>query len=114
MKILIINTLLLSSLLGLSACSFVSLNPGAENIAVSADSNSLSNCKFLGNTDVSLWSKADTFQSQGTVEDQFNTLARNQAATMNGNTVIAKSGINNGQKTYAVYNCPAAKVESGV
>ncbi len=114
MKKLIINTLLLSFLGGVSACSFVSLNPGAENIAVSADGNSLSKCKFLGNTDVSLWSKADTFQSQGTVDEQLNILARNQAATMNGNTVIAKSDINNGQRTYAVYNCPAAKAESAV
>lgn len=114
MKKLIINTLLLGSLVCLNACSFVDLNPGAENIVVSKDSNSLSNCKSLGDTEVSVWSKADSFQSDGTVDEQLNTLARNQAATMNGNTVVAKSAVTNGQRTYAVYNCPSAKIESGV
>ena len=111
MKKMLINTLLLGSLMSISACSFVSLNSDAENITVSTNSSTLTNCKFLGNTNVSLWSKADTFQSNEKVEDQLNTLARNQAAALNGNTVIAKSAISNGQRTYAVYNCPTTTVD---
>jgi hypothetical protein len=107
MKNLKINLLLVSFACGLIACSFVSLTPEAKNIAVTTPSNALKNCKFLGNTNVSLWSKAETFQSQKTVESQLDTLARNQAATMGGNTVVASSAIDNGQRAYAVYNCPA-------
>lgn len=91
----------------LTACSFVSLDPQARDVNVADNISALKNCKSLGNTTVSLWSKADTFQSDKTVNTQLDTLARNQAATMGGNTVIPSSEINNGQRTYSVYNCPA-------
>lgn len=106
MKNFKINAMLLGLATVLTACSFVSLNPDAKNTAVATDINSLSNCKFLGNTNVSLWSKAETFQSQDKVESQLDTLARNQAATMGGNTVAPSSKINDGQRAYNVYNCP--------
>lgn len=107
MKNLKMNIILLGITASLTACSFVSLDPQAKDIMVSTDTNKLSNCKFIGNTNVSLWSKAETFQSQKTTESQLNTLARNQAATMGGNTVITESATNDAvQKTYRVYNCP--------
>lgn len=107
MKNFTINSLLLGTAVALAACSFVSLNPQAQNTTVSTNTNALSNCKFMGNTNVSLWSKAGTFQSQSTSESQLDTLARNEAATMGGNTVSPESAINNGQRTYRVYNCPS-------
>jgi len=107
MKKIKVNTILTGLITTLAACSFVSLNPQAENITVSAKDDSLNNCKFLGNTNVSVWSKADTFQSRKTVESQLDTLARNEAATMGGNTVSPNSEINDGQRSYGVYNCPA-------
>jgi hypothetical protein len=91
----------------LSACSFVSLDPQARDVSVAEDAKSLAGCKSLGNTNVSLWSKADTFQSRTTVEEQLDTLARNQAATMGGNTVVPHPSAEGDQRTYSVYNCPA-------
>ena len=99
--------ILLCSIAFVTACSFVSLDPEASDVNVSENASSLKFCKFLGNTSVSLWSKAETFQSQKTVASQLDTLARNQAATMGGNTVTPDSEINNGQRTYKVYNCIA-------
>ena len=105
MKPHLIITTLLGSAIALASCSFVSLNPGAKDITVSHDSKTLSQCKFLGNTNVSIWSKAETFQSDDTVEEQLDILARNEAATMNGNVVIPDSKITNGKRSYKVYNC---------
>ncbi|HLX53826.1 MAG TPA: DUF4156 domain-containing protein [Aquella sp.] len=102
-----LNILLFCTVTLVTACSFVSLDPQARDVNVAENTNSVKNCKSLGNTTVSLWSKAETFQSQSTVEGQLDTLARNQAATMGGNTVTPHSAINNGQRTYSVYNCPA-------
>jgi hypothetical protein len=102
MNIIIVGTIAMA----LAACSFVSLTPQAENVTVSPKASTLSSCKFLGNTNVSIWSKADTFQSQKSAESQLDILARNQAATMNGNTVAPTTEINNGQREYGVYNCP--------
>jgi len=89
----------------------VSLDPQARDVNVAENANSLKNCKSLGNTTVSLWSKAETFQSQTTVEGQLDTLARNQAATIGGNTVTPHSTINNGQRAYSVYNCPSTPTQ---
>ena len=89
----------------LTACSFVDLDPQAKNIVVQDDSSKLKECESLGTINVSVWSKADSFQSQNTVEEQLDTLARNQAATMGGNAVKASSEINNGQRAYGVYKC---------
>lgn len=94
-----------------TACSFVSLDPQARDINVVENANSLKNCKSLGNTTVTLWSKAETFQSQTTVDGQLDTLARNQAAAIGGNTVTPHSAISNGQRTYSVYNCPANQAQ---
>ena len=64
MKKHLIITTLLSSVVALASCSFVSLNPEAKDITISYDQKTLSKCKYMGETNVSLWSKADTFQSQ--------------------------------------------------
>jgi hypothetical protein len=47
MKNFTINTLLLGTAVALAACSFVSLNPQAQNTTVSTNTNALSNCKFM-------------------------------------------------------------------
>lgn len=98
-------TLLLSVTAGLNACSFVSLDPQARDIVVTETRSSLNSCKFLGDTNVSIWSHAETFQSQKSVITQLDTLAKNEAATMGGTTILPKSEINNGQRTYGVYKC---------
>ena len=111
MKNLKINGLLLGFAVLITACSFVSLNPQAENVTVAANTSLANNCKFLGNTNVSIWAKADTFQSQKSAESQLDTLARNEAATMGGNTVMAESAASDGRRTYGVYNCPTKQLQ---
>ena len=102
-----INLLALCVPAVLSACSFVSLDPQARDIVVSQNADSLTNsCKLLGKTNATIWSSAETFQSDAKVETQLDTLARNQAAQMGGNTVAPITGISEGKRTYNVYNCP--------
>lgn len=101
---------LICTILGvtLTACSFVSLDPEARDVVVQNNLNSVKQCKYLGDTNVNLWSHADTFQSQNTVDNQFDTLARNQAVSMGGNAVVAKNDTNgNTQRVYNVYQCPS-------
>lgn len=102
-----LNTSLIGIMtLSIAACSFVKLNSNAQNVTVQPQSNTFANCKSLGSTTASLWSKASTFQSDEKMESELDTLARNEAATMGGNTVVAESEITNGQRSYKVYNCP--------
>lgn len=109
MKNLKSNLAVVCSFILLASCSFVKLNPQATNTQVVSDVGALSDCKYLGDTNASIWSKAGTFQSDKSVESQLDTLARNDAATMNGNTVVPKSDIVEGKRTYGVYECSISK-----
>ncbi len=103
----VIKSGLLCGIAFISSCSFVSLNPEARDVVVQTDPTSLKNCKYIGDTTVSLWSQADTFQSNNKVETQLDTLAKNQASSKGGNTVQAISEIDsNNQRTYSIYKCP--------
>jgi hypothetical protein len=89
-----------------SSCSFVSLNQDAKKVSVVQSINDIAkSCKALGNTTVSVWAKADTFQSQDKVETQLDTLARNQAAQAGADTVVPIGPIIKGQRVYNMYNC---------
>ena len=94
-------------LFGMVSCAFVDLDPDAQNVSVMPNSNSayFSMCKFLGNATVSLWDKADTFQNDKLLTKQLNTLARNEAAKMGGDTVTPFGKNTGNQATYKVYKC---------
>ena len=106
MKKSIINTILFVPIIALVSCAFVSLDPQAQGVTVSSDKESVNKCKFLGSITVSVWAKAEDFQSQETMTNQLDILARNQAAQIHGNVVFPDSVINNGQRSYKVYDCP--------
>ena len=42
----------------------------------------------------------------GKVAAELETLARNEAATMGGNAVVAASTVKDGRQTFGVYHCP--------
>ena len=111
MKKLIINTILFVPIIALVSCAFVSLDPQAQDVTVSPNTESLSKCKSLGSITVSVWAKAEDFQSQETMKNQLDILARNQAAKINGNTVFPDSEIDNGQRAYKVYDCPISQAK---
>jgi len=89
----------------LSACSFVTLEPKAENVFVAPNDQALASCTDMGKTSVSVWSRAQDIQSREQVEDQLHTLARNSAVKMGANAVAPISDINQGQQMFRMYNC---------
>jgi len=100
---------LIATLIG--GCAFVSLDSAARNVTVipAGKTTLVAECKFLSNTTVTLWNKADTFQSDDTVEGQLNILARNEAAKIGGDAVVAASAVNGNQRTFKVYDCGTSK-----
>lgn len=91
--------------LAISACAWVKLSPGGEKVRV-LEASEVATCKELGNTTASLMAKvAGINRNEEKVAKELEMLARNAAAKMGGDTVVAVSAVEDGQRTFAVYQC---------
>lgn len=99
--------LLLTSLgpMLLASCTWVDLTESGENVAVVAEL--AENCERLGSSDTVTQRDIGFIDRNGDkVRSELETLARNAAARMGGDTVIAETEISeNGEQRFGVYRC---------
>lgn len=89
----------------LSACTWVKLTPEGEKVRV-LGAQEVQSCTKKGKTTVSV--KADVAgieRDYEKVKTELETLARNSAVDLNGDTVVPTSKIEDGKQTYDVYRC---------
>ncbi len=99
-----IGTIILLALLSLS-CTWVKLIPGAEEVQVLAAAE-VENCESLGRTTVSLKAKiAGVNRNQKQVQFELETLGRNAALNLNGDTIVVDSEVSEGQQAFKIYRC---------
>ena len=90
----------------LSACTWVKPTPEGEQVRV-ATAGEVEGCERKGEVTASLKSRVGGYERKpGKVAGELETLARNEAATMGGNTVVGESTVKDGSKKFGVYNCP--------
>ncbi len=90
----------------LSGCSWVSPTPSATTVKV-LNAKAVKNCQRLGSASAKSLAKLGFIKrNRDKLQQELNTLARNQAADMGGNAVVAESPIENGQQQFGVYRCP--------
>lgn len=91
--------------IALSGCAWVTLTSDGAKVRVFADTE-VTNCKRVGETTVSLKDKiAGINRSQDKVKAELETLARNSATSLGGDTVVAAGEIKDGSQPYLVYQC---------
>ncbi|GAV21062.1 hypothetical protein MMIC_P2041 [Mariprofundus micogutta] len=90
---------------GLSACTWVEVDPQAQGVRV-AELSQVTSCKHLGKATVSLLDKV-LFVSRGEkqVEEELERLGRNSAAEMDGDTIVPMSKVIDGERVFNVYQC---------
>ncbi|WP_218943617.1 DUF4156 domain-containing protein [Exilibacterium tricleocarpae] len=89
-----------------AGCAWVELTPGARDVAV-ISAEEAEGCKLVGRTTArSLDKVAFVSRSERKLAVELATLARNDAAEMGGNAVVAQSAIEDGARRFAVYSCP--------
>ena len=89
----------------LQACTWVKATEGGEKVVVS-QAQGISNCERKGAVDSVLKSQvAGVQRNAAKVAGELETLARNEAARMGGDTIVAESGIQDGKQTFGVYRC---------
>lgn len=90
---------------GLSACSWVDTQPGAERVAL-IDQYQAESCQRIGTANSEtlekLWFVARDEQK---VHQELLSLARNRANNMGGNALLPVSPQHNGKQAFVVYRC---------
>ena len=99
-----LSALLCLSLM-VSACAWVKPTERGANVKV-AEPGDISQCRKVGTSTVSVMDNvAGVPRSYRTLTEELSILARNEAANLNGDTVVPAGEIVNGQQTFDVYDC---------
>jgi hypothetical protein len=89
---------------GLSACTWVHMAPGAS--AVRVVSAAPANCQNRGEVEVSVKERLGPYERNTLrVRDELETLARNEAPGLGGDTVQPLDGYEDGNQRYTVWRC---------
>jgi hypothetical protein len=101
---IVITSLLLVA--GVSGCTWVNLTKEGEQVAVASTADPT--CKKLGSTtSIGRSELASIDRNEEKVATELETLARNHAVEMGGNTIVPSGPVTeDGQRAYAVYKCP--------
>ncbi len=95
----------LASLL-LGACTWVQVTETGAEVRV-AEESEVTACERLGRTTVSGVDRILAAKRlEHVVQREMQDMARNEAANIGGNAVVAVSPIENGKQTFAVFSCP--------
>ena len=91
-----------------AGCTWVETTPGGAKVRV-LSANEVASCTEIGKTQVSLADNVLGIKRSATkVQLELETLARNSAADLGGDTVVAVAPPTEGRQTYIVYRCIAA------
>ena len=89
----------------ITACTWVKLTPEGEKVRV-LSKDEVTSCRKLGKINTSLKDQiAGLDRSREKVQTEMETLARNSAPDMGGDTVVPVSEIENGKQVFEVYKC---------
>ncbi len=93
------------SLFALPACTWVQLTSTGKQVDIRADSQ-VANCERIGRaTSITMDRLILVDRSSARQQEELFTLARNEAANMGGNVIVASNNITNGRQQFDVYNC---------
>lgn len=97
--------LLLFPLVAMSACTWVETTDSGQQVRL-ATYNQVANCKKIGKTTVSVLDRVGFIsRSAEKVAEELQVLARNGAAEMDGDTIVAAGAISAGEQSFDVYRC---------
>ncbi|MDQ2070635.1 DUF4156 domain-containing protein [Natronospira bacteriovora] len=103
---------LLTGSLALSACTWVRMEPGADDILLLPERR-VQDCERLGTVEVSVLARvAGLDRHEEEIEKDLANLARNHAVERGGDTIAALSTIEDGKQRFGVYRCEGAEDES--
>lgn len=91
--------------LSVSACTWVTLTPEGEKVRV-LSANEVTRCQHVGQTTSSTTAKlVGVNRHDNAIQNELETLARNSAINLGGDTVVPDGVIKEGKQIFQVYRC---------
>lgn len=91
-------------MVGLPACTFVKMAPGAKQVKVLAAAPT--NCEKRGEVEVSITHKVGFYErNDARVRDELETLARNEAPGLSANRISPMGEPKEGAQRWAMWRC---------
>lgn len=88
-----------------ASCAWVKPTPEGETVRV-ASPGAVGECVRKGKVTVSLKNRVGGFERKPTkVANELATMARNEGALLDGDTVVAESTVADGRQVFGVYQC---------
>jgi hypothetical protein len=88
----------------LGACTWVPLTDGGAGVN-QATATQIAQCRHVGSVSSSTQDKIGVERSRGKVAEELVVLARNEAASIGGDTIVPMSEPVDGRQDFAVYRC---------
>ena len=95
----------------LSSCTWVRVTSQGEGVRLVQSVRAVEQCKKLGKVSTKVESKVVFSRDSEKVAGELEDLARNEAALMRGDTIVPISEINDGRRSFGVYQCFPAKTQ---
>lgn len=88
-----------------AGCAAPKLNAGGEKVRVLSPTE-VSSCRQLGKTTSSVMNQVVGIErSAESIEEELETLSRNSASNLGGDTIVPLTVVKDGQRTFQVYKC---------
>ncbi len=96
-----------SIIISTSGCSFVEPKPESNSVKTLA-TDEISNCQSLGTVTTTVATQVlRVYRDEETVMSELEILAKNQAVITGGNVIVPITDIEDGSRTFRVYQCAA-------
>lgn len=91
----------------LGACTWVPMRDGAQAVRVLALGAATPGCTRLGEIEGNVTDKVVFYERNALrVQEELETMARNEAVGLGGNTVVPLEAVREGRHRYAAFRCP--------
>jgi hypothetical protein len=102
-------------LISLSACTFVKMGPGADQVRVVAQDTNMGSCEKRGEVEVSVKDRLGPYErDEMRVRDELETLARNEAPALHADTIQPKGQPEDGGQRFVAFRCSGAGAPAAV
>lgn len=99
------SLLLAATLALLAGCTWVKLEDAGGRVRVAYDGR-VDGCEKAGDIGVSVKSKVSVYERNNLkVKDELETLARNEAASLPADTIVAQGEPRDGKQSFSAYRC---------
>lgn len=93
----------------LSSCTWVRVTSQGEGVRLVQSARAVEPCKKIGKVNTKVVSEVVFNRDAEKVAGELADLARNEAATLGGDTIVPTSEIIDGRRSYDVYQCFPSK-----